>query len=179
MESQKRYRTGLAILGMAILLISCGTVAAFPSSSMSAGMTALKSQGPSTTAGPEGYWMSVDPLPLMNAHEGFTILGKGNIPDDEYINLHIHLSSSDPAAVAVGRNSSDISSLFFMRSAYDPGPWSQAIDPLGFTPDQCLVEIKVVQFGVYTTTLRPSGYLVGQVNESASWIRLDGPGSRI
>ncbi|WML68507.1 MAG: hypothetical protein METHP_02140 [Methanoregula sp. SKADARSKE-2] len=122
--------------------------------------------------------MSVDPLPLMRAHEGFTISGRGNIPDNEYINLHIHLSSSDPAAVVSGHTSMDFSSLFFMQSGFDHGNWSQAFEPLDFTPDQCLVEIKVVQFGVYPTALWPLECQGGQVNESLSWIRLDLPGSR-
>lgn len=164
-------------MGLVILFISCGTVAAYPSPFLSAGVPALAGQN-LFTRGPADYWMSVDPLPLMNAHEGFTISGKGYIPDDEYINLHIHLSSSNPADGASGHNSSELSSLFPMRSAYDHGNWSQTIEPLDFKPDQVLVEIKVVQFGVYTTTLWPSEYQGGQVNESASWIRLDAPGPR-
>lgn len=178
MESLKPYRNGSVIMVIALLFISCGIVSAIPSPLLSAGIPALESQGPFTSAGPAQYWLSIDPLPLMKAHEGFTISGKGTIPDQEYINLHIHLSSSEPSAVTAGHNSSDISSLFFMRDAYDHGSWSQTIEPLEFTPDQCLVEIKVVQLGVYTTTLWPSDYPGGLVNESASWIRLDAPGPR-
>jgi len=173
MDIRKR---NAAIILMLVIILSCGLASA-NTTIVPVQVQGIEGDQTVNRTTPSSYWISIDRLPAMIANKSATISGTGNIPaNGEYVIVHLHLSSSNPDTMAAGHNVSEVDGLLFMSEQDGKKSWSLTSNPPQFTPDTCLVDVKVCQYGVFATATGPSAFPQGSINESSSWIHLDPPG---